>query len=111
MTRIPSSGRAIKRLPSIMRSAQQVAGDYHAMDFRGAFANTADARLTIPSLERELLADAVAPMDLHRAIHDPAKHFTGVKFGNRGFHPRVFPTITLPRPFPCKPSRRTQFDF
>src|SRR5579872_7621277 len=65
---------------SASASAQQVARDHHPMHFRGAFADPADARLAVPSLERKLLAHAVTAMDLHRAINHAAERLTGVEF-------------------------------
>src|SRR5438309_361609 len=80
------------------------------MHFRRAFADAADARLAVPSLEREFLADTVAAVDLHRAVDYAAEHLTRIKLGNRGFHPGVLLAVGLPRTFPGKPARGPQFD-
>src|SRR6266851_3274530 len=118
ITRIPSSGRPIelssssppRRRRHRARSAQQVARDHHPMHFRGAFADPADARLAVPSLERKLLAHAIAAVDLHRAVDHAPQRLARIQFRDRRFHPRVLAAVGLPRAVPGKPSGRAQLD-
>src|SRR2546430_13125845 len=49
----------------------------HTTLFRSADAT--DARLTVPSLERKLLAHPIAAMNLHRAIDDATEHFARIQ--------------------------------
>src|ERR1700679_1231333 len=81
------------------------------MHFAGAFADSADARLAVPSLDRKLLADAVAAMNLHGAIDHAAKHFARIELCDRRLDAAVLAAVSLPRAFPCQPSRRAQLDF
>src|SRR5437588_11654960 len=89
---------------------QQVARDYHPMNFRGTFADSADARLTVPSLKRKFLADTIAAVYLHRPVNHTAQYFARIELGYRGFHARILLAVGLPRTFPGKPARGTQFD-
>src|SRR5216683_232682 len=81
------------------------------MHFRGPFANSPDARLAIPSLNREFLADAVTAVNLHRAVDYAAQHFAGIQLGDRRLGAEILAAIGLPRALPREPSRRTQLNF
>src|ERR1044071_9486023 len=92
------------------RSAEEGAGDDHAMDLGGPLADAPHARLAVPALERELLGDPVAPVDLDRGVDDAAQHLAQVELGDRRLHPRVLAAVGLPRPFPDEPACRAELD-
>jgi hypothetical protein len=45
----------------------------HPVNLRRPFADSPNARLPVPTLERKLLGDAVATVDLHSGIDDAAE--------------------------------------
>src|ERR1700735_2025120 len=92
ITRIPSSGRLIGGT-----SSQKRARDHHPMHLAGAFADSTDSRLAIPSLDRKFLADAVAAVNLPGAIDYPAEHFARVELRDRRLGAEVLAAVGLPR--------------
>src|SRR5258705_1702935 len=81
------------------------------MYFARAFADSADARLAIPSLDRKFFAHAVAAVNLHGAIDDSAQHFARVELRDRGLGAEILAAIGLPRALPGEPSGGAQLDF
>src|SRR4030081_2050501 len=81
------------------------------MHFAGAFADSADARFAIPSLDGKFFADAVAAVNLHGAIDDAAKHFARVELCDRGLGAEVFAAVGLPCTLPSEPSGGAQLNF
>src|SRR5688500_4250264 len=90
--------------PTHFVSSQQVPRDDHAMHFAGALADAAHAGRAVPALQRELLADAVAPVDLDGGIDDAAQHLARVELGDGGLHPRVLAAVGLPGAGPDEPA-------
>src|SRR5690349_7190631 len=80
------------------------------MHLAGTFADSADARLAIPSLDRKFLADAVTAMNLHRAIDHAAEHLTRIELCDRRLGAKVLTAVGLPRALPRQPSRGAQLD-
>src|SRR5207247_6635244 len=64
------------------RSSEERARDDHAVHLRGPLADAAHARLAIPALQRELLGDAVAAVDLHGGVDHAAEHLARVQLGD-----------------------------
>src|SRR5580658_566639 len=64
--------------------AQQIARDYDALHFTGAFVNCEHASIAIITLDVCLAGIADAAMYLHGAIGDTIGHFAGVQFCARG---------------------------
>src|SRR5499425_2220458 len=85
--------------------AEDRASDDHAVDFRGALADPAYSRLPVPTLQGELLAHPVAPVDLHGGVDDAAEHLARVELGDGGLDARVLAAVGLPRAFPNEPAR------
>src|ERR1700722_1367011 len=100
-----SSGKLI-----VGYSSQKRSRDHHPMPLAGTFANSSDARLAIPSLDREFLADAVAAVNLHCAIDHAPEHFARVELRDRRLGAEILAAVRLPRAFPSQPSRRAQLD-
>src|SRR5208282_471294 len=92
------------------RSAKEIASDNHPMHLRWSLTDAADARLAVPSLERQFLADAVTAVNLHGAIDHAAEHFARIQLRNRCLGAEVLATISLPRAVPREPSRGAQLD-
>src|SRR5581483_1652016 len=86
-------------------SAQQRARDNHPVHFGRAFADSANPRLTVPSLERQFLAHAIAAVDLHGAIDNAAEHLARIELGDRRLGAEILAAVRLPCAVPCKPSR------
>src|SRR5271155_4756565 len=80
------------------------------MHLRWSFADTADACLAVPSLERQFLADAVTAVNLHGAIDHAAEHLAGIQLRNRCLGAEVLAAVGLPRAVPGQPSRGPQLD-
>src|SRR5580700_1795221 len=80
------------------------------MHFAGTFADSADSRLAVPSLDRKLLADAVPAMNLHRTIDHAAEHLARIELRDRRLGAKVLAAVGLPRAFPRQPPRRAQLD-
>src|SRR6266436_1479252 len=81
------------------------------MHFAWAFADSADARLAIPSFDWELFADAVAAVNLHRAIDDSAQHFARVELRDRRLGAEILAAIGFPCALPREPSGGAEFNF
>src|SRR5579862_7338086 len=81
------------------------------MDFAGAFADSADAGLAVPSFDREFFADAVAAVNLHGAIDYAAEDFARIELCDRRLGAEVLAAIGFPRALPREPSRGAEFDF
>src|SRR5258708_36732328 len=81
------------------------------MHFARPFADSTDARLAIPSLDRKFFAYAIAAVNLPREIDHPAQYFARVEFRNRCLRAEILAAIRLPRALPREPSRRAQLDF
>src|SRR5262249_34063127 len=90
--------------------AEDGAGDDHAVDLRGSLPDPAHARLAVPALQRELLAHAVASVDLHGGVDDVADHLARVELGDGGFDARVLASAGLPRALPDEPARGADLD-
>src|SRR5208283_790999 len=112
ITRTASSGKPGRLIaPLLVRSSSQKrAGDHHSMHFARAFADPADSRLAVPALDGELLADAVAAVNLHGAIDHAAEHFARIELCDRRLGAEILAAIGLPRSFPRQPPRRAQLD-
>src|SRR2546426_2768381 len=91
-------------------SAEQRARNHHAVDCGRALADAAHARLTVPALERKLLGDAVAAVNLDRGVHDAPEHLARVELGDRRLDARVLTAISLPRAVPDEPAARADLD-
>ena len=74
----------------------------------GPFADAADTGFAVPALQRELLGDAVAPVDLDGGVDDAAEHLARVELGDRGLHARVLAAIRLPGARPDDPAAGAQ---
>src|SRR5204862_3894614 len=82
----------------------------HAMHLRGPLADAAHAGLAIPALERKLLGDPVAAVDLDGGVDDAAEHLARVELGDRRLDARVLAAVGLPRALPDQPPRRADLD-
>src|ERR1039458_3964328 len=78
--------RALTRRPILCRHivqrrsiAQNTAGDGGAVDLRSAVEDAVDSRIAVIAFDRQILAEPHAAEDLHRAIHDTAKRFRGLR--------------------------------
>src|SRR2546428_13758815 len=70
-------------------SAEQRARDHHAVHFGRALADAPHARLTVPAVERKLLAHAVAAVGLDRGVHVAPEHLARVEPDDRHLNARV----------------------
>src|SRR2546425_86090 len=101
----PRSRRGSSREADEGGSAEQRAGDHHAVHLGGALADPTHARLAIPAFQRELLGHTVAAVDLDGAVDDAAEDLARVDLGDRGLHARVLAAVGLPRAVPDEPAR------
>src|SRR5437773_12158050 len=90
--------------------AEKRTGDHHAVHFGRALADAAHSGLAVPALEGELLADAVAAVDLHRGVDHAAEHLARIELGDGGLDPGILAAVSLPRAVPGEPARRAQLD-
>src|SRR5580698_1453823 len=65
--------------------AENLAGDDHALDLAGAFADGAELHVAIKLFGRIVFDEAVAAVDLHRLVGHANSNFAGVEFGHAGF--------------------------
>src|SRR5918994_1288254 len=74
------------------------------MHLRGPLADAAYAGLAIPALQRELLRDTVAAVDLHGGVDHASQHLARVELGDRGLDPGVLAPVGLPGALPDDPA-------
>src|SRR5947207_3398156 len=78
------------------------------MHLRGPFADTADAGLAIPALQRKFLRHAIAAVDLHGGVDHAPEHLARVELGDGCLDARIFAAVRFPRTFPDEPATRAK---
>src|SRR2546426_1172934 len=82
------SGRTVSVIvTSFPPLAEKRTGDHHAVHFGRALADAAHSGLAVPALEGELLADAVAAVDLHRGVDHASEHLARIELSDGGLDP------------------------